>query len=159
MTLPAGFSKVRLTDVDAVLDVQNQLVGFLDPDGSWSGVPRMSADGTALVSGDGTPIAIGVVTQAVRTADFTLEATDSGTIIPVTGTVAATLNAASDLTAPVEIRRHDAATLSITRTGTTAIDPATGSAWGTLSVVNKLSSIIIYPGSAADEYGAVKVGA
>lgn len=52
MTLPAGFSKVRLTDVDAVLDVQNQLVGFLDPDGTWSGVPRMSADGTAMVSGD-----------------------------------------------------------------------------------------------------------
>lgn len=55
MTLPAGFSKVRLTDVDAVLDVQNQLVGFLDPDGSWSGVPRMSADGTSLVSADGIP--------------------------------------------------------------------------------------------------------
>lgn len=29
----------------------------------------------------------------------------------------------------------------------------------TLQVAQKLASIIIYPGSVADEYGAVKVGA
>ena len=112
----------------------------------------------ALVDNAGNTVG-GIVTQTTREADFTLVAADSGTIIPVTGAVTVTVNAATDLTSPVEIRRYDAATLSITQSGVTAINPATGAAWGPLQVGNKLASIIIYPGSVADEYGAVKVGA
>lgn len=101
----------------------------------------------------------GVVVQPVRSENFTLVPADSGTIIPVTGNVTVTINAASDLRAPVEIRRNTAGTLSVVASGVTLINPTTGSAWGTLQVTNKLSSIAVYLGSAADEYAAYKVGA
>ncbi|MFZ4286646.1 hypothetical protein [Variovorax sp. HJSM1_2] len=112
-------------------------------------------DGQARVAGAGASI----VTQAPRTGNFTLTAADSGTIIPVLGIVIATANAASDITAPVEIRRYDAALLDVVGSGVPLINPATGAAWGTLQVSNKMASIIIMPGSVADEYAAVKVGA
>jgi len=127
-------------------------------------VTRQDDGITVTLSGVGPAAAFStggssVLTQTTRTGAFTLVAADSGTIIPVTGAFAVTLNAASDLTAPVEIRRYDAAALTVTMTGVTVIDPSTGAAWGTLGVNNKLSSIVIYPGSVADEYGAAKVGA
>lgn len=48
-TLPAGYSRVRLSDVDAVLDARNQIVGFLDPDGTWSSLPRYSVNAAGVV--------------------------------------------------------------------------------------------------------------
>ena len=63
MTLPAGHSKVRLNHIDAVLNVQNEIVGFLDADGTMSAIPSYarSADGsvTDLVGPNGE--AIGMV--------------------------------------------------------------------------------------------------
>lgn len=103
--------------------------------------------------------AVGVVTQALRIGNFVLSSRDSGTIIPVKGVATVTLSATSALTAPVEIRRYDAASLSITSTGVVTINPATGAAWGALAVLNKLASIIIFPGNVSGEYAAVKVGA
>jgi hypothetical protein len=62
MTLPAGYSKVRLTHIDAVLNVQNEIVGFLDDDGTMSAIPMFSrtADGTVtdLIGPDGNPVGI-----------------------------------------------------------------------------------------------------
>ena len=52
-TLPGGYSRRRLSDVEAVFDPQNNMVGILDEDGSWSNLPRLSSDGQSLVSGDG----------------------------------------------------------------------------------------------------------
>lgn len=48
MTLPAGYSKVRLNHIDAVMNVQNKIVGFLDADGTMSAIPSYSraADGS-----------------------------------------------------------------------------------------------------------------
>lgn len=102
----------------------------------------------------------GVAVQSVRTSNFTLVPSDSGTIIPVTGNVTVTINADSDLSAPVEIRRMTAGTLGVVSAGgASIINPLTGSAWGTLQVTSKLSSIAVYLGSAADEYAAYKIGA
>ena len=44
-TIPAGYSRVRMSDVDVVLSPTNEIVGFLDQDGSWSGLPRFATDG------------------------------------------------------------------------------------------------------------------
>lgn len=62
-TIPAGYSKVRLSDLDAVLNVHNEIVGFLNPDGTWADMPRFARDSsdnvTSLVSGDGTSFYLG----------------------------------------------------------------------------------------------------
>lgn len=135
---------------------------FLIPQvaGSWNDAEKPGFSGNpSIVDAEGNPVVAGIRTQPVRTGNFTLVASDSNTIIPVTGDVIVTINAASDLTAPVEIKRHNAGALSAVATGVTLIDPFTGLAWGALSVANKLSSLIFVLGSAADEYGAVKFGA
>lgn len=100
-----------------------------------------------------------VVIQPVRTANFTVAASDGNTVIPVTGNVTVTVNSSSDLAAPVRIIRYDAGTLTVVQTAVQIIDPSTGSAWGTLSVVNYQASIMIEPAGVADVYSAVKIGA
>lgn len=120
-------------------------------------IPRL-VDGE-LVDAAGNPVGGSIITQPVRTGNFTLVDSDSGTVIPVTGNVTVTIDASSNLTGPVEVKRYDAGTLAGVASGATLIDPSTGAAWGTLQVLNKLSSIIFVLGSIADEYGAKKFGA
>lgn len=101
----------------------------------------------------------GVVEQPARSGDFTLVTSDSNTVIPVVGASVVTLAASSDLTAPVRIVRYGAASLSVQQVGVSLINPATGSAWGALQVNNHLSSVLIEPGSTADEYVGLRIGA
>ncbi len=55
MTLQAGYSKVRLANVDAILNVANEIVGFINPDGSVAKIPGVVNDpatgAVALVAG------------------------------------------------------------------------------------------------------------
>lgn len=44
MTLQAGYSKVRLSNVDAILNVANEIVGFINPDGSVAKIPSVATD-------------------------------------------------------------------------------------------------------------------
>ncbi len=55
MTLQAGYSKVRLTNLDAILNVANEIVGFINPDGSVAKIPAIisnpSTGAKSLVAG------------------------------------------------------------------------------------------------------------
>lgn len=44
MTLQAGYSKVRLSNVDVIMNVANEIVGFINPDGSVARIPGIISD-------------------------------------------------------------------------------------------------------------------
>ena len=48
MTIPAGYSKVRMNEFDAIVDVANNVVGMVDADGTevWFAQQSTAADGS-----------------------------------------------------------------------------------------------------------------
>lgn len=90
-TLLPGYSKVRLSDIDVVLNAQNEIVAFLDGDGRYANIPSLSRDpftGKKLSGADGVieirdlmyPPADSVLSKYGRTAqDICLATTTVGT--------------------------------------------------------------------------------
>lgn len=100
-----------------------------------------------------------VVVQPTRTGDFTLQRTDSNTVIPVLGDCVVIIDTATNLTAPVRIVRYDAGSLRIQSLGgVSVVDPSTGLPWTFLQVDNHLSSILIDLGGTSDEYIGLRIG-
>lgn len=103
----------------------------------------------------------GVAVQTPRNSNYTLRSGDSGSILPFTQDAVVTIDTDSDLRAPVEIKLYDGSTVSVVAAGGVVLrNPllTNSPAWGTLQVTNKLSSILICLGEAADEYAAYKIG-
>lgn len=50
MTIPAGYSKVRMTDFDVIVNVQNDVVGMVDADGGELWFARLAAVGVGTLS-------------------------------------------------------------------------------------------------------------
>lgn len=51
MTIPAGYSKVRLTEFDAIVNVSGDVVGMVDADGTEMWFARASVDAAANITG------------------------------------------------------------------------------------------------------------
>jgi hypothetical protein len=92
-TIPAGYSKTRIGEFDVVLNVQNEIVGILDQDGTFSGMPRYATDSsgnvTGLVGPDGGLMALSEVSAYVTRTTTGTAHTGAGEFAGYICTVAA----------------------------------------------------------------------
>lgn len=83
MALPAGYSKVRLTDVEVVLNVQNEIVGFIDADGTESAIASYAKNAAGEITGFAGPGGIDALAALSRSVVASRDAilSDSGNLL------------------------------------------------------------------------------
>lgn len=124
-------------DGDRAFDPSNQAM-YSKAAGAWTL--------TAILGGS-------VIRQVARGESFSLAAADNGTIIPVTGTLTATLPTGLGAFS-CELRRNSAGTLTLSAgSGVTFI--SAGASVASIDVTTKGGFIAITPGSVANEYFVV----
>lgn len=78
MTIPAGYSKVRMTEFDAIVNVSNDVVGMIDGDGTelWL---QTAVNGLSAINGAAAASANVTAIQAALTAGGLVQITTPGT--------------------------------------------------------------------------------